>query len=47
MQMLDDMIDAALARLMASGDRFAAMLDGISDAMQDRGNTLSRARFQG
>ncbi|MBC8130163.1 MAG: type III secretion system translocon subunit SctE [Rhizobiaceae bacterium] len=45
MQMLDEMIDQALSRLMASGDRFSAMLDAITDSMQDRGNTMSRAKF--
>lgn len=47
MQMLDDLIDQALARLMASSDRFNLMLDDITEAMADRGNTLSRARFAG
>lgn len=47
MQMLDDFIDQALARLMAASDRFNAILDGITEAMSDRGDTLSRARFTG
>lgn len=47
MQMLDDFIDQALSRLMAASDRFNAILDEITDAMSDRGNTLSRARFTG
>lgn len=47
MQMLDDMIDQALARLMASSERFNQILDEITDAMADRSNTLSRARFAG
>ncbi len=47
MQGLDDMIDQALSRLMASSDRFNAILDEITAAMSDRGNTLSRARFAG
>jgi hypothetical protein len=47
MQMLDDLIDQALARLMASSDRFNLMLDDITETMADRGNTLSRARFAG
>ncbi|KQT54067.1 hypothetical protein ASG43_00020 [Aureimonas sp. Leaf454] len=45
MQILDEMIDQALSRLMASGDRFNAMLDAITDGMQDRSQTLSRAQF--
>ena len=47
MQMIDDMIDQALSRLVASGDRFSAMLDSITDSIQDRSNTLSRAQFKG
>lgn len=47
MQGLDDMIDQALSRLMASSERFNAILDEITSAMSDRGNTLSRARFAG
>lgn len=47
MQMLDDVIDQALSMLMASADRFNGMLDDIVDAMNDRGNTLSRAKFSG
>jgi len=47
MQMLDDMIDQALSRLMAASDRFNTMLDDIVEAMNDRGNTLSRARLTG
>jgi hypothetical protein len=47
MQGLDDMIDQALSRLIASSDRFNAILDEITAAMSDRGNTLSRARFAG
>ena len=46
-QALDDMIDQALSRLMASSERFNAMLDEITSAMSERGNTLSRARFTG
>lgn len=47
MQGLDDMIDQALSRLMASSERFNAILDEVTSAMSDRGNTLSRARFAG
>lgn len=46
-KMLDDFIDQALARLIASSDRFNAILDNITDAIQDRGETLSKTRFQG
>ena len=37
----------ALARLMASSDRFNAILDDIVESMNDRGNTMSKARFAG
>ncbi|WP_378940823.1 type III secretion system translocon subunit SctE [Mesorhizobium sp. ANAO-SY3R2] len=47
MQALDDMIDQALSRLQASSERFNAILDEITSAMNDRSNTLSRARFAG
>jgi len=46
-QQLDDMIDVALKRLMASSDRFNSILDGITDAMQDRNDSLTKARFAG
>jgi len=46
-QMLDDLIDQALSRLMASSDRFNTILDDIVEAMNDRGNTMSKARFAG
>lgn len=42
---LDDIIDQALARLMAASDRFGAMMDALTEAMQDTGNSVSRARF--
>lgn len=42
---LDDFIDQALQRLMAATDRFNAMLDALTDAIQDTGNSVSRARF--
>lgn len=47
MQMLDDVIDQALSMLMASADRFNGMLDDIVDSMNERGSTLSRAKFSG
>ena len=46
-QMLDDLIDQALSRLMASSDRFNAILDDIVESLNDRGNTMSKARFAG
>ncbi len=30
---------------MAATDRFNAMLDALTDAIQDTGNSVSRARF--
>lgn len=45
MEQLNEMIDQALARMMAAGDRFNQILDGIMEAVNDRGNSLSRARF--
>jgi hypothetical protein len=46
-QMLDDLIDQALSRLMAASDRFNTILDDIVEAMNDRGDTMSKARFAG
>lgn len=45
MQVLDDAIDQALQRLKASSDRFNQILDDIVSGLNDRSNTLSRARF--
>lgn len=47
MQLLDDMVDQALASLMGSSERFAGMLDSITDMMKDRGDTLSQMKFSG
>lgn len=47
MQMLDDLIDQALTRLMAAGDRFNTILDDIMAAVNERGQTLGKARFAG
>lgn len=41
-QQLDDMIDMAMQRLKGAGDRFEAMLDSLTDAIKDRGDTMSR-----
>lgn len=41
-QMLDDMIDQAMMRLKGAGERFSAMLDSLTDAIKDRGDTMSR-----
>ena len=47
MQMLDDLIDQALSRLMAASDRFNQILEEITEAIADRGSTLARVRFAG
>jgi hypothetical protein len=47
MKQLDDFIDQALQRLIAASDRFNAILDTITDSIQDHSNTLSRAKFTG
>ncbi|WP_181705337.1 type III secretion system translocon subunit SctE [Chthonobacter rhizosphaerae] len=44
-QMLDDLIDQAIQRLAASGDRFNQMLDALTEAMQDEGQSLTKAKF--
>lgn len=41
-QSLDDAIDQAMARLKGAAERFDGMLDAITEAMQDRGQTLAR-----
>jgi hypothetical protein len=41
-QSLDDMIDLAMGRLKASGERFDAMLDSLTDAIKDRGDSMAR-----
>ena len=47
MQQIDDLVDQALSMLMGSSDRFAAMLDSVTDMIKDRGDTLSRMKFAG
>lgn len=46
-QVLDDMIDQAMTRLKGAGDRFNAMLDSLTEAIQDRGDSLSRVGLRG
>ncbi len=46
-QQLEDLIDQAIARMVASANRFNDMLDAITDAIQDRGNSLAQAKFRG
>jgi hypothetical protein len=46
-QQLDDFIDQALQRLMASSDRYNNMIDDIMSAIQDTGHTLAKATFTG
>lgn len=41
-QSLDDMIDLAMSRLKGAGQRFDAMLDSLTDAIKDRGDTMAR-----
>ncbi|WP_062012790.1 type III secretion system translocon subunit SctE [Aureimonas sp. AU4] len=45
--MLNDAIDQAFTRLMAAGDRFNAVLDGIMEARNDRAQFTARAHFAG
>lgn len=45
MKVLDDMIDQAIARMVANGDRFNQMLDGMMDALQDKSRSLTQAQF--
>lgn len=47
MQQLDDMIDQALAMLMSANDKFNAMMDSMTEMIQESGNTLSNTRFAG
>jgi hypothetical protein len=47
MQMLDEVIDQAISQLLAASDRFNTVLDDIVQTMNDRGDTVSRARFTG
>lgn len=45
-QNLDDLIDGALTRLMQSSKRFDDMLDGITSALKDKGDTMSHAKLR-
>lgn len=45
MSMLDDIIDQALQMLMASSERFNAMIDDAVSMLKDTGDSLSKARF--
>jgi len=45
MQQLDDFIDLALSHLMAASNRWNDMLDGITDAMKDKQDTLQHAKL--
>lgn len=44
-KVLDEMIDQAISRLIASGDRFNQMLDGMMDTLQDKSRSLTQAQF--
>ena len=46
MQGFDMMIDLAIQKLQASGDRWAKMLESISEGMNQRSHTLSHAKFR-
>lgn len=46
-QSLDDMIDLAMARLKGAMNVFDGMLDALTDAIQDRGNTMGRVGLKG
>jgi len=47
MQMLDDIIDQALAMLMDASGRFNAVMDSLTEMMNDTGATLASTRFAG
>jgi hypothetical protein len=47
LNMLNDAIDQAFTRLLAAGDRFNAILDGIMEARNDRAQFTARAQFAG
>lgn len=46
-EMLQAVIDKAIALLVDVGKRFAAILDSVSDSLQDKGNSLARVKFTG
>lgn len=43
---LDGMIDMAIQNLKHNGDRFNAILDSVTDAIKDRSDTMSQAKFR-
>lgn len=45
MQMLDEMIDMALSRLIAASNRFNDILDAITEMAEDKSKSLSNAKF--
>lgn len=45
-QIMDDLIDGALTRLMASTKRFDDMLDGIMSGIKDKADTMSHAKLR-
>lgn len=47
MTALDDIIDAAIARMKQAGDRFNDILDSSVDAINDRSRSLTQAKFSG
>lgn len=47
LQMLDAVIDKAISLLVDEGNRFAAVLGSVVDAMNDRSQSLSQVRFEG
>jgi transloator len=47
MQQLDDLVDQAMQMLMAANERFNAIVDSVTEMVQDTGNTLSNTRFAG
>lgn len=47
LKQLDDFIDQALQRLIGASDRFAAMLDGLMESINDTARTVAKAKFTG
>lgn len=45
MKNIDEMIDLAIKRLQADGDRWAKMLDTVTSSMQDRSETVGKAKL--
>lgn len=45
MQSLDDIIDQAITRMTASGQKFAEILEALTDALKNHGDTISTAKF--